>query len=137
VLRQSSYSYRLRTDPTPQTTTRVGCGGLCVITDFKGSFGPAPFEGHGTETYDPKKKRYVGSWTDSMSTGLGISESAYDPGTKTMTGWMEAPDLAGQVTKMKSISTLKDPDTRVFSMFNVGPDGKETLGMRITYTRRK
>ena len=125
-------------------TTRVGCGGLCLITDFKGAFvmGPpstpaTPFEGHGTETYDVAKKKYVGTWVDSMSTGLQVGESTYDAGTKTMTGWMEGPDMSGKVSKMKSTATLKDPNTRVFSMYSTGPDGKEALGMRITYTRRK
>lgn len=124
-------------------TNRVGCGGLCLITDFKGSFNmapgapPTPFEGHGTETWDVAKKKYVGTWIDSMSTGLSISEGNYDPATKTMTGWMEGPDMSGQVSKMKAISTMKDANTRVFTMYNVDKDGKETMGMRITYTRRK
>ena len=49
----------------------IGCGGLCLITDFKGEMMPGqPFHGHGTATYDPQKKKYVGSWTDSMSHGL-------------------------------------------------------------------
>lgn len=125
-------------------TDRVGCGGLCLITDFKGSFvmgppstPPALFEGHGTETYDPAKKKYIGSWTDSMSTGLFITEGTYDAATKTTTGSMEGPDLTGQVSKMRSTVTRPDPNTRVFSMFASGPEGKEALGMRITYTRRK
>jgi len=125
-------------------TSHVGCGGLCLISDFKGSFvmgppstPPTPFEGHGTETYDTSKKKYVGSWTDSMSTGLTVTESTHDAATKTMTGWMEGPDMEGKVSKMKSTAVMKDPNTRVFSMYNVGADGKESLGMRITYTRRK
>jgi Protein of unknown function (DUF1579) len=125
-------------------TIRVGCGGLCSITDFKASFvmGPpstpaTPFEGHGTETYDVARKKYVGSWVDSMSAGLMTSEGTYDAAKKTMTGWMEGPDMSGKVTKMKSTVTHPDPNTRVFSMYNTGADGKETLGMRITYTRKK
>lgn len=116
---------------------KVGCGGLCLISNFEGAFMGTTFEGHGTETWDPGKGKYVGSWTDSMSTGLNVSESTYDPATKTMTGWMEGPDMTGNVVKTKSISKLKDPDTRVMEMHNVGPDGKEVLGMRITYTRKK
>jgi hypothetical protein len=125
-------------------TSHVGCGGLCLISDFKGSFvmgppstPPTPFEGHGTETYDVGKKKYVGSWVDSMSTGLMTTESTYDVATKTMTGWTVGPDLEGKVSKMKSTVVSTDPNTRVFSMFNVGADGKEALNMRITYTRRK
>jgi hypothetical protein len=125
-------------------TNTLGCGGLCLITDFKGEMMPgASFHGHGTATWDPAKKKYVGSWTDSMSTGIGISEATWDPATRTVTGYMEGPDMSGNVTKMKSVSEYKSPDTRVFTMYSPGPEGtaaaagKETVAMRITYTRRK
>ena len=124
-------------------TNRVGCGGLCLITDFKSSFvmGPpgtpaTPFEGHGTEVYDQAKKKYVGTWTDSMSTGLSLSESTYDAATKTMTGTMEGPDMTGAVQKMKAVVEHKD-GLRIFTMSMTGPDGKDTPSMRITYTKRK
>jgi hypothetical protein len=45
-------------------TARVGCGGLCLITDFQGLFvmgppstPPRPFEGHGTDTGDVGKMK--------------------------------------------------------------------------------
>jgi hypothetical protein len=115
-------------------TSRIGCGGLCLITDFKGEMMPGmSFEGHGTTAYDANKKKYVGSWTDSMSQGLAVAESTWDPATKTMTGMMEGPDMTGAVVKMKSVVEYKDPNTRVFTMY--GPDGKP--GMTITYTRKK
>jgi hypothetical protein len=116
----------------------IGCGGLCLITDFKGEMMPGQtFEGHGVAAYDPAKKKYVGSWTDSMSTGLSVSEASYDAAAKTSTGWMEGPDMTGNVMKMRSTVEYPDADHRVFTMYSTGPDGKETPGMRITYTRRK
>lgn len=117
-------------------TNRVGCGGMCLITDFKGSFMNTPFAGHGTETYDIGKKKYVGSWVDSMSAGLSVSESTYDPATKTMSGTMEGPDMTGNVQKMRAVTEHKDGQ-RIFTMYMTGPDGKEMPGMRITYTKRK
>jgi hypothetical protein len=114
-------------------TNRIGCGGLCLITDFNGEMMPGvPFEGHGTTVYDSGKKKYVGTWTDSMSRGLMISEGTWDPATKTMTSWMEGPDMTGATMKMKGVVEAKDPNTRVFTMYN--PDG--AVGMRITYTRK-
>jgi hypothetical protein len=116
----------------------VGCGGLCLITDFTGEFMPGmAFHGHGLTTYDSAKKKYVGSWTDSMSMGLAVSESTYDPATKSLTGWMEGPDITGAVQKSKSTSTYTDADHRSMTMFMTGPDGKETQMMKISYTRRK
>jgi Protein of unknown function (DUF1579) len=116
---------------------RVGCGGLCSISDFKGTFMNTPFEGHGTETWDITKKKYVGSWTDSMAGGLLVSENTYDPASKTMTGVMEGPDGSGKIMKSKGKTVMKDANTRVMEMYDVGPGGKETLTMRITYTRKK
>ena len=106
-------------------TSVLGCGGLCLITDFKGEMMPGQtFEGHG-------------SWTDSMSAGLSVSEASYDAAAKTSTGWMEGPDMTGNVMKMRSTVEYPDTDHRVFTMYSTGADGKETPGMRITYTRRK
>jgi hypothetical protein len=118
-------------------TNTVGCGGLCLITDFKSEMAGAPFHGHGTSAWDPAKKKYVGTWTDSMSAGISVSEATYDPATKTSTGWMEGPDMTGKVVKSKAVVQYKDAGTRVFTMYTTGPDGKEVPGMKITYTRKK
>jgi hypothetical protein len=74
-------------------TNVVGCGGLCLITDFKGDMGGMTFHGHGTSTWDGAKKKYVGSWTDSMSTGLAVTEGTFDASKKTFTGTFEGPDM--------------------------------------------
>jgi len=115
----------------------VGCGGLCLIADFKGELMPGvPFQGHGISVWDPHKKTYVSSWTDSMSTGLLVGEGTWDASAKRMTGWMEGPDMSGKVTKMRSVVDYKD-STRVFTAYGPGPDGKEVSMFKITYTRRK
>jgi hypothetical protein len=117
--------------------TNTMLGGLWLVTDFKSEMMSQPFQGHGVAGYDPARKKYVGTWVDSMSTGLQISESSYDASKKTMTGWIEGPDMSGKTAKMKAVTEYKDPDTRVFTMYFPGPDGKEAPGMRITYKRRK
>jgi hypothetical protein len=112
-------------------------GGLWLVTDFKSQMMGQPFEGHGTTGYDTNKKKYVGTWVDSMSTGLMVGESTYDPATKTVTGYMDGTDPAtGKPMKMKMVTEYKGDDTRVFTMYMPGPDGKEAPGMRITYKRR-
>ncbi len=119
-------------------TATLGCGGLCLITDFKGELMPGmAFVGHGLTAYDANKKKYVGSWSDSMTSGIAMSESTMDAATKTMTGWMEAADASGAPVKSKMTSTYPDADHRVMTAFATGPDGKEVQTMKITYTRRK
>ena len=117
-------------------TNTIGCGGLCLISDFKSVMAGAPFHGHGTSAWDPAKKKYVGTWTDSMSAGISVGESTYDPATKTATGWMEGPDMTGKLVKSKAVGQYKDANTRVFTMYTIGPDGKEVPTMKISYTRK-
>jgi hypothetical protein len=115
----------------------LGCGGLCMITKFDSDMGGMPFQGNGLTTYDPSKKKYVGSWTDSMSAGLLTTEGSYDAATKTMTTIMQGPDPTGAVQTLKSTSSYPDADHRTMTMFMKAPDGSEVTGMKITYTRRK
>ena len=114
----------------------LGCGGLCLISDFKGEAMGQPFHGHGMTVWDSAKKKYTGSWTDSMSTGLAVGEHTYDAATKKIEGWMEAPDMTGKVTKSRTVIEYKG-DTRTMTSYAAGPDGKEAQNMRITFTRRK
>jgi hypothetical protein len=116
----------------------LGCGGRCLVTSFKAELMPGmQFEGRGVMTWDSAKKKYVSAWSDSMSPGMGVSEGTYDAATKTMTSWMEAPDMTGAIVKTKSLVQYPDADHKVMTMFMVGPDGKEAQGLKISYTRRK
>ena len=119
-----------------ETTSLVG--GFWAVSDFKSDLMGQPFEGRGTVGFDTNKKKYVSTWVDSMSTGFMTGEATYDPKTKTMTGVMEGFDPAqGKTVKMRETTEWKDADTKVFTMFMSGPDGKEAPTMKITYKRRK
>jgi hypothetical protein len=119
-----------------ETTSLVG--GFWAVSDFKSDLMGQPFEGRGTVGFDTNKKKYVSTWVDSMSTGFMTGEATYDPKTKTMTGFMEGFDPAqGKAVKMRETTEWKDADTKVFTMFMTGPDGKEVQTMKITYKRRK
>ena len=117
-------------------TNKLTGSGLWLVSDFKSDLMGQPFEGHGVTGWDPAKKKFVGTWVDSMTTSVSVSESTYDPVAKTATGWMEGPDETGKTTKTKMVTEWKGPDSRVFTMYNT-KDGKETPTLRITYTRKK
>jgi hypothetical protein len=114
----------------------LGCGGLCLISDFKGEAMGSPFHGHGTTVWDPAKKKYIVTWTDSMSSGLALGEFTYDAAAKKLDGWVEAPDMTGKVVKMHNVLQYTG-DTRTMTSSAPGPDGKEAQMMKITYTRKK
>lgn len=117
--------------------TNTLMGGMWLVTDFKGEFMATPFLGHGVMGYDPGKKKYVSTWVDSLSTGLSLGDGTYDAASRTMTQWLEGPDMSGRMMRMRATSETKDADTRVFTMYAPGPNGKEFPGMRVTYMRRK
>ncbi len=116
------------------TETVSMMGGFWQLSEFKSEMMGQPFEGRGTTGYDPAKKKYVGTWVDTMMPSYYTVEASYDAAKKTMTSVMEGPDPSGQISKTKAITEWKDADNRVFTMY--GPDDK-TVVMRITYKRRK
>jgi hypothetical protein len=113
-------------------------GDMWLISEFKGDFGGMAFEGLGQYGYDTDKKKYVGSWVDSMSPYPSHMEGTWDAETKTMThmGTGKSPD--GTEMKSKSVVVYKDGG-RVFTMYNQGPGGENDWQkvMEITYTKAK
>ena len=116
----------------------LGCGGLCLVSDFKGELMPGlAFQGHGLMTWDAVRKKYRGSWMDSMSQGLALTEGTWDPAAKRFNGSMEGPDMSGNVVKARSTVEYRPDGTRVMTAYAPGSDGKEAQILRISYTRRK
>ena len=117
-------------------TDRLCCGGLWLVSEFKSNPGSAPYEGHGITGYEPAKKKYISTWVDSDLTTPMVSEGAYDATGRTLTlrGSMTS---RGKTLQWRDVEVWKDDDTRQFTVFMRGPDGKETPSLNITYTRRK
>ncbi|MEX2027576.1 MAG: DUF1579 domain-containing protein [Pirellulaceae bacterium] len=117
------------------STSKMECGGLWLVTNFEGDFGGAKFQGKGLDSYDPKTKKFVAVWVDSMSTTPMTLEGTYDEKTKTltMTGEGKMPD--GTLAKHRMVTKYKDKDHHSFEMFMTLPDGKEMPMMTIDYTR--
>lgn len=111
-------------------------GGRYIQQTFKGEFFGMPFEGVGVTGFDKNKKKYVGTWIDSFETGIMTTEGTYDEKTNTVVEVGISQSAEGEA-KMKTVTKFVDDDTMVFTMHMVQPDGKEVLGMEITYRRVK
>jgi hypothetical protein len=112
-------------------------GGLFLVTDVDGEMMGGKFIGHGVLGYDVQKKKYTGSWVDSMATGQYTLEgSAADD--KGFTEHMEGLEPGtGKPFKMRLVHEFKDKDSRVMKFFVTFPDGKEVETGGIEYKRRK
>ncbi|HVP37624.1 MAG TPA: DUF1579 domain-containing protein [Candidatus Saccharimonadales bacterium] len=126
----------------PETTTGVRtvnmiCGGLWMQEDIQSTMMGMPFQGRGLTGWDPAKGKYVGVWVDAMSTYVMSSEGTCDKATGTFTMWQESPGPDGKPMKWRTETKSPDPDTRVWIAYMPTPDGKEYVGMKATYKRRK
>jgi hypothetical protein len=112
---------------------------MWLVSEFKGDLGGIPFSGHGQVGYDPYKKKYVGTWIDSMNPTIFVMEGEYDAASKTMTmtGTSRDPQ-SGQEVKTKNVTHYKDDGTRVFEMHMPTSNGSGEWWkmMEIRYKRR-
>ncbi|HTF89779.1 MAG TPA: DUF1579 domain-containing protein [Planctomycetota bacterium] len=118
------------------TEVRKMVGGLWLVGDFSGEMGGKAFYGHGVNGYDQDKKKYVGTWVDTMSSSMMLTEGSYDEATKTMhcTGKFS---MGGQEMTCSMTTQSKDADNQVFTMTMPGEGGAVMTALKIEYKRRK
>jgi hypothetical protein len=105
---------------------------------FTGNFMGMPFTGVGYTGYDNIKKKYVGTWMDTMTTSMMISDGKADADGKSITfsSTMDDP-MTGKTSPVKEKVTVVDADHHMLEMWGAGPDGKMFKMMEINYTRKK
>jgi hypothetical protein len=95
-----------------------------------------PWQGHGMYGFDNVTGKHWGTWNDSMSTGIMVSEGTCDDQNAcTFTGSWNDPISKGKITA-RMTTRWTDATTEVFEMYTPGPDGKEFKMMEITYRKR-
>jgi hypothetical protein len=104
--------------------------------EFQGDMMGAPFTGLSRSGYDNVSGKYWSTWTDSMSTGIMVSEGECDEKHDcTFVGTYNDPIQGGPVTN-RYVSKWNSPDEQYFAMFGPGRDGEEVKMMEMIYTRR-
>jgi hypothetical protein len=112
-------------------------GGLWVLSKFEGDFGGVKFEGRGQFGYDPIKKKYIGTWIDSLSPNLSVLEGDYDAKTRTMTYVGEGVAPEGTKYTQKMVTVTKDDGSRVFTLYmKIDGSKDEVKFMEVTYRKR-
>ncbi|HEB54045.1 MAG TPA: DUF1579 domain-containing protein [bacterium] len=110
-------------------------GPFWLHDQFQSEFMGMKFKGHGTTGYDPHKKKYVGTWIDSMTPTLMVTEGNWDKTGKVLTMVGMGVDMQGKPARHRFVTTVENRDAHTFEMF-VGPEGKDVKMMTIHYTRR-
>ena len=123
---------------TTGTETTRSLGGFWVMTENKGQVMGMTVTGVMTLGYDPDRKKYVGTWVDSVSNYLWRYEGEVDASGKVLTLNTEGPamDQPGKTARYKEVIELKDDGTKVFTS-NIEKDGKFVAFMKMTSRRKK
>jgi hypothetical protein len=142
---EGSYTLRLRSwmepgappmEETGTATRRMELDGRVLVEEVSASTMGMPFSGRAMTGYDNVSEKYWSVWTDSMSTGIMVSEGTCDAQRVcTFTGSWNDPIKKGPV-KARLISRWTSPTTEVFEMYAPGRHGKEMKMMEITYTKK-
>jgi len=123
-------------EDTGTATRTMMLDGRVLVEEVKSSMMGMPFTGHAMTGYDNVSAKYWSTWTDSMSTGVMVSEGTCDAQKVcSFTGSWNDPIKKGPVTA-RMTSRWTNPTTEIFEMYGPGKDGKEMKMMQITYTKR-
>jgi hypothetical protein len=114
-------------------------GGFWVLNEMKGDMAGAPMTGVQTIGYDEGKKKYVGTWVDSMSAFMWQYEGNVDQSGKVLTLDAEGPNFMGdgKLTKFQDIYEFKSADEILMSSRMLGTDGMWVTFMSGTAKRVK
>ena len=113
-------------------------GGKFVRETVKATMMGKPFEGEGLTGYDTVAKEFITVWFDNQSPVMSMFRGSRKDGVMTSTG--KTPNMMdpkGTKKDVKAITKYESADKFIFSMWDVGADGKDTKTMELTYTRKK
>ena len=121
------------------TESARSLGGLWYVLEGEGDMPGYPSaKTMLTIGYDPRKKKYVGTWIGSMSAQLWVYEGSVDESGKILTLSAEGPDMsgAGKTAKYKDVTEFVSDCHRVLTSHMLGEDGQWHQFMKSHYRRK-
>lgn len=114
-------------------------GDLWVISELKADMMGMPMQAVQTIGYDPAKKKYVGTWVDSMYNHLWKYEGTVDAASKALHLDAEGPNFLepGKTSLFRDSYAFKSADVIVQTSSMQGPDGKWIVFMSAELKRKK
>jgi Protein of unknown function (DUF1579) len=89
--------------------------------------------------YDPRTKRFTGTWVGSMMTHLWVYDGALDAEERVLTLESDGPSMAGDgtMTRYRDAIELKSDDHRTLTSSVLADNGRWLEFMTASYRRRK
>jgi uncharacterized protein DUF1579 len=114
-------------------------GGFWVISEVKADMMGTTMNAIQTIGYDPAKKKYIGTWVDSMMNYMWKYEGTVDTTGKILTLEAEGPNFIaeGKVTKFRDAYECKSKDHIIATSSMLGDDGKWITFMTGNAHRKK
>lgn len=109
------------------TASVKAIGNLWVVAENKCETGPmGPMTAILTLGYSDEKKKYVGTWVDSIMNHLWVFDGTVDATGKALTIETEGPNpmMPGTTSKYKDVYEFKSKDHWVLTSSALGDDGK-------------
>jgi Protein of unknown function (DUF1579) len=112
-------------------------GGMWVLNEITMTIPGADINGVQILGYDPAKKKYIGSWVDSMNSHMWTYEGTVDEAGKKISLEADGPNFMapGKTTKFRDEYEFKSTDQVVATSSMLGEDGKWIVFMTGTITR--
>lgn len=99
---------------------RMVLGDFWLSFVYRSQINDKPYVGHGMIGYDPAKKKYIGTWVDSMSPYMSQLEGQTDPKTNTLTLEVSGVDpMTEKPCKGRLVFQVQDPEHRSLQSFRM------------------
>lgn len=114
-------------------------GGFWVVSDVSNEMMGTKIEAIQTIGYDAEKKKYVGTWVDSMLNHIWKYDGTVDATGKKLTLEAEGPSFVqpGKTALFRDVYEFKTKDHIVATSLMQGDDGKWTVFMTGNVRRKK
>ena len=94
---------------SPCTEKVIAIGDFWTISHFEMEFMGAPFSGSSSMGYDPERKKFIGTWIDSMSPRVTHMEGEWNDEKQAIVMEYDMYDqMAGAMVRMRSVNHFTD-----------------------------
>lgn len=114
------------------TSTARMLGPCWLVSEVTGDLDGTTIEAVQTIGYDPKTKKYIGTWVDSVSNHMWKYVGSVDETGKVLTLEAEGPNYMdeGKITKYRDAYEFKDEDNIVTTSSMLSDDGEWIVFMK-------